>query len=117
MIARDQFFLKKMYENQTELASGVRKYNITSHSDLSNADPIIRRGLIHSVADIFELMTPLSDKVKNKLPLNKDIIKQFRNAVTHAYGTVTNPVAYACIKHCIDKDLMKIIKDLSNETT
>ena len=56
MTIREQFFLKKIYENQIELNAGVKKYNIKSHADLGSADPIVRRGFIHAVADIFELI-------------------------------------------------------------
>jgi len=111
---REQFFLRKIYENQTELTTGVKKHCIKSHGDLGNADPIVRRGLVHAVADIFELIVPLSDEVKNKLPLNIAIIKQFRDTAAHSYGTITNPMAFACITHCIDKNLMRIVKELSS---
>ena len=117
MTKREQFFLKKIYEDQIELTAGVKKYNIKSHADLGSADPIVRRGFIHAVADIFELIVPLSDEVKNKLPLNIAIIKQFRDTAAHSYGTITNPMAYACITHCTDKNFMRIVHELSTQMT
>ena len=107
--------MKKIYEDQTELAFAVKELKISAPGDLSNIHVMMRRGLIHAVADIFELTIPLSDEIKNELPLNKIIIKEFRNAVTHAYGSVTNVLAFACIKHCIDKEFMKTVKKLSVE--
>jgi hypothetical protein len=116
MTQKEQYALMKLYETQAELASAVKKYEVATHADLDKIDPIIRRGMIHAVADIFELTIPLSDSVKNKLALNNDITKQFRNIVAHRYGTMTNPIAFACIQHCIDKSLMETVKTLSAQT-
>lgn len=114
MTKKEQFFLKKIYEDQVELADAVKDFQINSSSDLDKVHPTVRRGMIHAVADIFELTLPLSDEIKDKLPLNKTIIKEFRNIVAHTYGTMTNLIAYACIKHCIEKEFMKAVKELSD---
>jgi len=113
MTKKEQYFLKKICQDQLELASTVKELKISAPDDLSNIHGMMRRGLIHAVADIFELTIPLSDEVKNKLPLNKIIIKEFRNVATHAYGSITNVLAFACVKHCIDKEFIKIVKELS----
>jgi len=113
MTKKERFALIKLYDTQVELATAIKKYEVLSHADLDKIDPIVRRGMIHAVADIFELTIPLSDEIKTKLALNNDITKQFRNIVAHRYGTMTNPIAFACIHHCIDKVLMKTVKELS----
>jgi hypothetical protein len=50
---------------------------------------MMRRGLVQTVADVFELTVPLSNDTLNRLPLNMAIIKQFRNTASHNYGEIT----------------------------
>ena len=64
------------------------------------------------VADIFELTVPLSDSTKSLLPFNNTVMKEFRNTVSHQYGSVTDIIAYACLQHCVDKTLVSAIKKL-----
>jgi hypothetical protein len=115
MNKRDYTILKKIQAYQQILANTVKEFNILSANDLDSIHFMMRRGMVQTVADIFELTVPVSDYILQKLPLNLPIIKQFRNTSTHNYGQVTNLLAYACITHCIDKKFVKAVKDLLKE--
>ena len=111
MTERDFKILQKIVSKQTELSEMVRKYRIKTQNDLSTLDTVARRGFIGLIADIFELTKPLSDCVKNQLPLNNVVMKKFRNTSTHQYDIISNPVAFGCLIHCIDNALIKAIKN------
>ena len=114
MTKKDLFLLKKIYENQLSLSSAIKELKISSPNDLNNIHIMMRRGMIQTVADIFELTVPMSEDVLSQIPLKKPIIKEFRNTASHAYGTITNILAYACIVHCADKKIIKAVKELMN---
>ena len=114
MTRKDLFLLKKIYENQMSLSSAIKELKISSPGDLNNIHIMMRRGMVQTVADIFELIVPMSEDVLEQIPLKKAIIKEFRNTASHAYGTITNILAYACIVHCADKKIIKVVKDLIN---
>jgi len=112
---RDQILLKKILENQEVLTSTIRELCISAPSDLDSIHVMIRRGMVQTVADIFELTVPMSEDVLARLPLNHSIIKQFRNTASHNYGQITNTLAYACIVHCVEKQLIKTVRELQKE--
>jgi len=112
MTEKDFRLLKKIAENQNELRLFVKEFQIKSSSDLSKISPTIRRGVVGFISDIFELTRPLSDSVMLQISLNQVVIKQFRNAATHQYGTVTDTMVYACLIHCLDKSLISKLKAL-----
>ena len=114
MTERDLKILKKITENQNELASFVKEFQITTAADLSKVHPAVRRGIIGFVGDPFELTRPLTNSTKSQLPLNQTVIKQFRNTASHQYGIITDAMAHACLMHCIDKNLVRTVKDLIN---
>jgi hypothetical protein len=116
MTKRDQILLLKILNYQNLLKSTVKELRISSHGDLSSIHAMMRRGMVQTVADIFELTVPLSDETLKQLPLNLDIIKQFRNTASHNYGKITNELAYACITHCVDKLFMDAVKKLLGES-
>ena len=113
MTKREQLALKKIYENQKLIRATLKELNITQPEDLSNIHVMMRRGLVQTVGDIFELSNQLSDDMNAQIPWRREIIKQFRNAASHRYGQIENEFAFAFLMHCVDKDIMKIIKALS----
>ena len=115
MTKREQVLLSKIQNYQQLLKDTVKELKISSPNDLSSIHAMMRRGMVQTVADIFELTSPLSDEVLKQLPLNRDIIKQFRNTASHNYGTITNILAYACIVHCTDKQFMDAVRKLQDK--
>ena len=115
MTKRDKILLSKIQSCQQLLQNTINELRISRPGDLSSIHEMMRRGMVQTVADIFELTVPISDDVLKQLPLNRDIIKQFRNTASHNYGQITNGLAYACIVHCIDKSLTSAIKKLLEE--
>ena len=117
MTKRDKILLKKININQKILSDTVKELHISSPNDLDSIHVMMRRGMVQTVADIFELTVPISEDVLKELPLNVGIIKQFRNTASHNYGQITSVLAYACISHCIDKQFMHKIEYLLNLVT
>lgn len=62
--------------------------------------------------DIYELLAPLNTEIEKQLPLNKPLIKQYRDMAKQNYGSAPDEIAYACITHCIDKQFMAEIRKL-----
>ena len=112
MTGRDRILLKKILNNQDALRSTLNELRISSPNDLSNIHVMMRRGIVQTVSDVFELTVPMSDDVLTQLPLQHDLIRQFRNIASHKYGEITNALAFMCIIHCIDKELVRKIRDL-----
>ena len=104
--------LKKISEYQQDLIDGIKEFNVRQPADLSNISRMVRRGMVQTVGDIFELTKQLSDSSLDILPLSIPIIKQFRNAASHQYGRIDDILAFACIEHCTDKALYKKIREL-----
>ena len=115
MTKRDRLLLERIKTNQNQLLDVIRELHISSPSDLNAVHFMMRRGMVQTVADIFELTVPLNADILQKLPLNYAIIKQFRNTASHNYGQITNILAYACITHCTDKQLINVIGNLLKE--
>ena len=115
MTKREQVLLSKIHKNQQLLKDTMRELKISSPNDLSSIHAMMRRGMVQTVADIFELTSPLSGEILKQLLLNRDIIKQFRNTDSHNYGTITNVLAYACIVHCTDKQFMDTARKLQEK--
>jgi len=117
MTERDIKILKKIIEKQNELFGMTKDYNINFAGDLSKVHPVVRRGIVAFVADIFELTKPLSESVQAQLPFNNTIIKRFRNTSSHQYGTITDTIAHACLMHCSDKNIVNAINKLINDNS
>jgi hypothetical protein len=115
MIKRDRILLLKIRNYQGLLANTVKELNITSPNDLNKIHVIMRRGLVQTVGDIFELTILISPDVQKSIPLNREVIKQFRNTASHNYSQITSEMAYACIIHCIDKKIVDSITNLLKE--
>ena len=105
--------LKKISEYQQDLIDGIKEFYVRQPADLSRINRMVRRGMIQTVGDIFELTKQLSESTLDQLPLYIPIIKQFRNAASHQYGRVDDILAFACIEHCTDKILLKKVRDLT----
>ena len=112
MNKRDQITLKKILSVQGEISQAINDLHISQPSDLESINPIMRRGLVHAVSDIFEMSVILSQEVLDQIPFDKVTIKRFRNSASHKYGQITNVLAYACITHCVNKQLRKAISSL-----
>ena len=112
MTKRDTIIMTKIQGYQKLLKDSVKEFRISTPSTLSGIHPMMRRGMVQTVGDIFELTIPLTKETLEKLPLNREIIKQFRNTASHNYGQITNELAYACIIHCVDKPMMNAVKNL-----
>ena len=112
MTDRDRILLKKIYLNQKLLFDTVKELHISAPADLDSIHSMMRRGMVQTVADIFELTVPIGEDVLKQLPLNIAIIKQFRNTASHNYGQITSALAYACIIHCVDKQFMSVVEKL-----
>jgi len=112
MTERDFKILKKIAEHQNELKSYVKEFQISSASAVGKLHPATRRGIVGFIADLFELTKPLNDQVKAKLPLDHNIIKQFRNTSTHRYGAITDVMILACLKHCVENKLVNAVNEL-----
>ena len=112
MTKRERVLLSKIHQYQQVLKKTLTELKISSPSDLSSIHAMMRRGMVQTVADIFELTSPLSSEILKQLPLNRGIIKQFRNTASHNYGTITNVLAYACIIHCTDKQFIEAVRKL-----
>ena len=105
---RDISILLQIRDKQNELLNELQFFGVKRVQDLSPSDrmrPSVRRGLVQMVGDIFELTNGLRDETKEKLGLNLMVIKHFRNSASHNYGILSNEMAYACISHCISKEL------------
>ena len=112
---RDVQIIGKIIRLQDELYQGIHRYKVTQAVDLANIDTLVRRGLIHIVGDIFERTKELSKDTVNRVAFDRDLIRLFRNALTHNYGTISNVEAYTFIIHCSSKDMRLKIKLLSKE--
>jgi hypothetical protein len=104
--------LKKIAMYQQDLIDGMKEFKVSEASDLSKINRMVRRGLIQTVGDIFELFKQLNIETQNQLPLSFLVIKQFRNAASHKYGQLDNILAFACIEHCIEKKLLIKVSEL-----
>ena len=105
--------LKKINEYQKDLLDSIKEFRVFEPTDLSKINRMVRRGMVQTVGDIFELTKQLSDGTLVQLPLNIPIIKQFRHAASHQYGKIDNILAFACIQHCTEKILMKKVYELA----
>ena len=112
MTEKDRRLLVKIATKQSSLALLVTEYKIKSTADSGSVSPVIRRGLVGFIADIFELTVPLTDNTRKSLPFNMLVMKEFRNTATHQYGSITDAIAFACLQHCVDKSLIKAIEQL-----
>ena len=86
----DHQVLKRLKELRTELYNEISMNKISQAGDLSRISPVTRRGMIHTAGDMFELTKLLSPNIKEKLDLNNDLIKGFRNKVAHRYGEISD---------------------------
>jgi len=111
---KENIALRKINEYQKDLVDGIKEFRVLEPSDLSRINRMVRRGMIQTVGDIFELTKQLSDDILVQLPLSIPIIKQFRHAASHQYGRVDNILAFACIEHCTDKALLRKVRELAN---
>jgi len=109
---RDYLTLKKIQAVQGELSQALNDLRISQPADLDSINPIMRRGLVHAVSDMFEMSVILNQDVLDQIPFDKVTIKRFRNSASHKYGQITNSLAYACITHCVNKPLIKTINAL-----
>ena len=108
----DRTILRKMQEYQKMLIGAMKEFNISSSNDLTSLHYMVRRGIIQTVGDIFELTVPLNDEILKQLPLNISFIKRFRHTASHSYGLISNEIAYACITHCIEKKFIRKVEEL-----
>ena len=115
---RDADILSKISNAQKELSDGIKDYKVMRPSDLSNLNPLIRRGMMHVVGDIFELTTALTDSTKTDLKLDAGLIKFFRNAVSHNYGIISDTRAFTYVQYCASKEMVNNVrKALENVKT
>jgi len=112
MTERDYKILIKILEKQNELTDMVKEYKVNRPNDLSKIPPVVRRGIVAFIADLFELTKPISTEVQRQLPFNRTFIKNFRDTSAHQYGRVTDTIAHACLMHCIDKSSVNAVKKL-----
>lgn len=112
MTERDLKILKKVVEKQGDLAEISRDFKIKLPDDLGKIPPVVRRGIVAFIADIFELTKPISDSMQSQLPFSRNVIKSFRDTSTHNYGKITDIIAHACLVHCTDKSVVNAIKKL-----
>jgi len=112
---RNEIILKEMLQVQKEINDALSKFKITTALELDQSDPVVRRGLIHSSGDMFELSKKLSDTTADKVGINNQFIKAFRNKVAHNYGEIGQREAYTWIKHCASKDVKKNIRNTLDE--
>ena len=104
MTERDRILLKKILNHQEVLRSTLNEFRISSPSDLSRIHVMMRRGIVQTVGDIFELTVPMNEGIISQLPLQNDLIRQFRNVASHKYGEITDALAYMCIRiHSFEK--------------
>jgi len=115
MTKGDWAILKKMREYQNRLSDSVKEFNIKSANDLTSLHYMVRRGMVQTVGDIFELTVPLSNVISLQLPLNISIIKRFRHTASHSYGLISDEIAHACIMHCTEKKFVHKIEELLEE--
>jgi hypothetical protein len=109
---RDKLLLMKIMQYQKTLNTAVNEMKISSPNDLNKIHELMRRGLVSTVCDIYELTVQMSDETLLKLPLQHNLIKQFRNTASHVYNEINNEMTFMCITHCVDKKLMKAVRDL-----
>ena len=112
MKRRDRIILMKILDNQKMLSDTMDELRISSSSDLAQTHYVMRRGMVQIVGDIYELLAPLDEEIERRLPLNKPLIKQFRDTASHNYGVISDEMAYACITHCADKKFARAIKEI-----
>ena len=55
MDKRDYLTLKKIQTVQSEISRALDDLHITQPGDLVSINPIMRRGLVHAVSDMFEM--------------------------------------------------------------
>ena len=112
---RDERIMKRILEYQNEISLGLQRHGVAQAADLSSIDPLIRRGLIQIVGDIFELTKELTDSTLNILALDTSMVKGFRNAIVHNYGSVDNIAAFAFMRYCISKAVKDNTKKVLGE--
>ena len=95
MTERDYKILKKIAENQKELAGIAKEFGIKTHENLKSIHPAVRRGIVGFIADLFELTKPISAPTQSALPFNRTVIKRFRDTASHQYGTITDTMTHA----------------------
>ena len=66
MTKREQVLLSKIQQYQQLLKDTIRELKISSPNDLSSIHAMMRRGMVQTVADIFELTSPLSEEVDER---------------------------------------------------
>ena len=104
--------IKKILENQKILSDTMKELRIVSARELASVHYVMRRGMVQMVGDVYELLVPLDAEIEKQLPLNKPLIKQFRDTASHNYGVISDEIAYACMSHCIDKQFTGAIRKL-----
>ena len=57
MTKRDRVIMSKIQEYQKQLKETIKELRISSPSGLSGIHPMMRRGMVQTVGDIFELLT------------------------------------------------------------
>lgn len=116
MTKRERILLSKIRKYQLLLKATAKELKLASPNDLASIHQMMRRGMVQTVADIFELTAPLGSETMKMLPMNRSIIKEFRNTASHNYGSISNALAYACIVHCIDKHFMDAVANLASDS-
>jgi len=112
--SRDLILLRNIRSEQNLLRDGMKRHDIKIASDLRK-DPLVRKGVIFSVAIIFVHAKSLRDVTYARLPWSADLIKNFRNTAVHRYGVLNDVMALAYIKHCLRKELIAEIDVIISE--
>ena len=110
MRRRDRIILNKILDNQKILSDTMKELRISNPGDLSRVHYVMRRGMVQIVGDVYELLVPLDEEIEKQLPLNKPLIKQFRDTASHNYGVISDEMAHACITHCTDKRFVQAVR-------
>jgi len=114
-IKRDRQAIASMLRVHNELAEALVEYKAKSISEFASLNPIIQRGMIHAVGDMYELMGRLSKPTKEKVGLNSTYLKEFRNILVHNYGSLKPQQAYSWVSSCASKEVKKNLQSISDE--
>jgi len=108
---RDEAVLTKIRSNQKDISDGLKKYKIHKPANLSAVDPLVRKGFVMSVGNIFELTKQLTDSTLNMLNLDNIMIKQFRDRVFHNYEATNDLMVLTWISYCVRADIISSVNE------
>ena len=103
---KDLRLLIKLKGYQQDLLRSLEEFGVQKSDDLKSLNVMVRRGMVQTVGDIFELISNMRVETQVALEIDVDTIKRFRNIASHNYGAITNHFAYISMRQCVSKKVV-----------